>query len=99
MYCGDGARGWRILAAPMIIAEPEERFDRYQDTYKSHKYNEAQVRQESVDPFFKALGRDLENARGFAEAYKEVIHEDSIKVGYRGNGNRLSEAKALAEAL
>lgn len=65
----------------MVIAELVDRFDRYQDTYKSHQYNEAQVRQEFVDPFFKALGWDLDNARGFAEAYKVVIHEDTIKVG------------------
>jgi hypothetical protein len=70
------------LAAPMVIAELVERFNNYYDTYKSHKYNEAQVRQEFVDPFFKALGWDMENAQGFAEAYKEVIHEDSVKVGH-----------------
>jgi predicted type IV restriction endonuclease len=66
----------------MVIAELVERFDHYLDTYKSHQYNEAQVRQEFVDPFFKALGWDLDNAQGFAEAYKEVIHEDTIKVGH-----------------
>jgi hypothetical protein len=81
-YCDEGIVGGRILAAPIIIAELVERLDRYQDTYKSHQYNEAQVRQEFVDPFFKALGWDLDNAQGFAEAYKEVIHEDTIKVGH-----------------
>lgn len=35
-----------------------------------------------VDPFFKALRWDLDNAQGFAEAYKEIIHEDTIKVGH-----------------
>jgi hypothetical protein len=55
MYCCDeGVVGGRILAAPIIIAELVERFDRYQDTYKSHQYNEAQVRQDFVNPFFKA---------------------------------------------
>lgn len=82
MYYVDESAGGRLLAAPIIIAELVERFDRYQDTYKSHQYNEAQVRQEFVDPFFKALGWDLDNAQGFAEAYKEVIHEDTIKVGH-----------------
>lgn len=66
----------------MVIAELVDRFDRYQDTYKSHQYNEARVREEFVNPFIKALGWDLDNAQGFPEAYKEVIHEDTIKVGH-----------------
>src|SRR5436853_5510416 len=30
---------------------------------------------------FKALGWDMENISGYAEAYKDVIHEDAIKIG------------------
>ena len=30
---------------------------------------------------FKALGWDIDNEQGHAEAYKDVIHEDAIKVG------------------
>lgn len=30
---------------------------------------------------FKALGWDIDNEQGYAEAYKEVVHEDAIKVG------------------
>jgi predicted type IV restriction endonuclease len=52
----------------MVIAELIERFDRYQNTYKSHQYNQRQVRQEFVDLFFKALGWDLDNAQSSAEA-------------------------------
>ena len=40
-----------------------------------------QVRREFLDPFFKALGWDVDNGQGHAEAYKDVIHEDAIKVG------------------
>ena len=32
-------------------------------------------------PFFKLLGWDVNNEKGYAEAYKDVIHEDSIKKG------------------
>jgi len=39
------------------------------------------VRREFIDPFFKALGWDIDNERGYAAAYKEVIHEDAIKIG------------------
>ncbi len=51
------------------------------EAYKSGHYNETQVRREFVDPLFKALGWDIDNEQGFAEAYKDVIHEDAIKVG------------------
>ena len=30
---------------------------------------------------FKALGRDIDNEGGNAEACKDVIHEDAIKIG------------------
>lgn len=30
---------------------------------------------------FKALGWDIDNEQGHAEAYKDVVHEDAIKVG------------------
>jgi predicted type IV restriction endonuclease len=72
--------GRMSLSAPKEIAELVERFDRYQENYKSSQYNETQVRREFVDPFFKALGWDMDNIQGYAEAYKEVIHEDAIRV-------------------
>jgi hypothetical protein len=34
-----------------------------------------------LDPMFKALGWDIDNTAGHAEAYKDVIHEDSVKIG------------------
>lgn len=43
--------------------------------------NEAQMRQEFINPLFKALGWDVYNEQGYAEAYKDVIHEDAVKVG------------------
>ena len=36
---------------------------------------------EFLDPLFKVLGWDLDNEQGYAEAYKDVIHEDAIRVG------------------
>jgi len=44
-------------------------------------YKEAHVRQEFINPFFEALGWDMANLQGFAEAYKEVVHEDAVKMG------------------
>jgi hypothetical protein len=71
----------RQLAAPKEIIDLVERFENNKESYKSGHYNETQVRREFVDPFFKALGWDVDNEQGFAEAYKDVIHEDAIKVG------------------
>jgi hypothetical protein len=70
----------RQLAAPKEIVDLVERFESNLESYKSGHYNETQVRREFVDPFFKALGWDIDNEQGFAEAYKDVIHEDAIKI-------------------
>lgn len=69
------------MAAPKEIIDLVERFETNKESYKSGHYNETQVRREFVDPFFKALGWDVDNEQGFAEAYKDVIHEDAVKVG------------------
>lgn len=69
------------MPAPAEIRELVDRFERNLDTYRSGAYNETQLRREFLDPFFKALGWDVDNTQGYAEAFKEVIHEDAIKVG------------------
>jgi predicted type IV restriction endonuclease len=71
----------RPMTAPPIVHEMVERFDRNRQSYESAQYNEAQLRQEFLDPLFEALGWDMDNEQGHAEAYKDVIHEDAIKVG------------------
>ena len=58
-----------------------ERFARNLDAYKKGRYNETQLRREYIDPFFEALGWDIANKEGWAEQYKPVVHEDSLKVG------------------
>ena len=69
------------MPAPQIIHDLIERFERNLDAYKSGSYNETQVRREFIDLFFEALGWDVNNREGNAEAYKDVIHEDVVKVG------------------
>jgi len=58
-----------------------ERFARNLDAYRRADYKEAQVRAEFIDPLCEALGWDMRNVQGYAEQYKDVIHEDAIKVG------------------
>ncbi len=69
------------MSAPKEILDLVERFNRNREEYQSGKYNETQLRQEFLNPFFKALGWDVTNEKGYSEAYKEVIHEDAIKIG------------------
>ena len=69
------------MTVPKEISSLIERFDLNLEAYQSGQYNETQLRREFVDPFFKALGWDVDNEKGYAEAYKDVIHEDAIKVG------------------
>ncbi len=66
---------------PGALLDLVARFERNREAYKSPAYNETQVRREFIDPLFKALGWDIDNELGYAEAYKDVIHEDAIKVG------------------
>jgi hypothetical protein len=49
------------IAAPRIIIELVERFERNREAYLNGKYNETQLRREFIDPFFKALGWDIDN--------------------------------------
>jgi len=69
------------MPAPDEIIALVNRFQQHSESYRSPTYNETQLRREFVDPFFKALGWDIDNEQGYAEAYKDVIHEDSIKIG------------------
>jgi type I restriction-modification system DNA methylase subunit len=68
-------------AAFDIITELVQRFDEQKESYKKTDYNETLTRKDFIDPFFKALGWDIDNSQGYAEAYREVIHEDKIKIG------------------
>ena len=71
------------MNAPAGILQLVARFDLHRESYTSGQYNETQFRREFIDPFFKCLGWDVENKLGYAEAYKDVIHEDAIKIGGR----------------
>lgn len=63
------------------VKELIERFSEHVEEYKRNGYNEHQTRVDYINPFFQALGWDMDNRQGHAEAYREVLHEDKIKVG------------------
>ncbi len=62
------------------IKQLVDRFNEQLPYYKKSDYNETQTRREFIDPFFKALGWDIDNEQGLAEAYKDVIHEYKLKI-------------------
>lgn len=69
------------MSAPDKIKELTKRFQDGITDFKSGNYNEARLRIEFLNPFFKALGWDVDNEKGYAEGYKEVVHEDSLRMG------------------
>jgi len=98
-----------VVASEQVL-ELVERFRRNLDVYKRPEYKEARLRAEFVDPFFEALGWDVRNTAGLAEQYKDVIHEDALKVSgatqapdycFRVGGTRkfFVEAKKPSAAL
>ncbi len=68
-------------SAPKEVIALIEQFERNIESYKGQGYSEAQVRQQFINPFFEALGWDMQNKAGIALAYSDVIHEDAIKIG------------------
>ena len=67
-------------AAQSKILSLVERFNEQYASYRNANYNETLTRRDFIDPFFKALGWDMDNEQGYAEACREVIHEDKIKI-------------------
>jgi len=96
------------MQAPQAVSDLVERFDTHRDAYKAPEYNETQVRREFIDPMFVALGWDVHNTQGYAEQWKEVVHEDTIKIGaatrapdysFRLGGRRLFFLEAKKPAV
>jgi Eco57I restriction-modification methylase/TaqI-like C-terminal specificity domain len=68
------------MASPPSIIELVEHFARNADSYRE-SLNETELRVQFIDPFFEALGWDIHNRQHYAETYKDVIHEYSLKSG------------------
>jgi len=66
--------------ARKAVGDLLERYRTNRDRYRSDGYNEETCRAEFITPLFEALGWDVTNRRGAAEQYKDVIHEEGIKV-------------------
>lgn len=62
-----------------LVAQFEKNFKHYQ----SAAYDEASVRQEFLDPLFRALGWDVENKRGLIPQHREVEIESRTEIAGR----------------
>ncbi|MDD3753533.1 MAG: Eco57I restriction-modification methylase domain-containing protein [Methanobacterium sp.] len=69
-----------MSGAPAEIIELVDKFERNIEAYKNTSYKEEQLKQEFINPLFKALGWDVDNVSGAAPQYRDVIFEDSIKI-------------------
>lgn len=58
-----------------------ETFSRNLSLHKSAGYDEASLRREFLDPFFRALGWDIENRAGLIPALREVVAESRTDIG------------------
>ena len=68
------------MAVPQNLLDKIKQFEDNLQSYRAGNYNETQARHDFIDPFFKALGWDVNNEDGYAEAYRDVIHEDAIEI-------------------
>jgi hypothetical protein len=66
--------------APLEIRDLVEKFAEHRETYRRPGYNETQLRQDFLDPFFIALGWDIYNRDGIHENYRVVILEQALRV-------------------
>jgi len=51
------------------------------ENLKHSSYNETQLRREFLGKFIKLLGWDVDNDAGLYDFFREVIHEDKIRIG------------------
>lgn len=66
--------------AKAIVDKLVHRFAEHSEEYHLPEYNEQKTRQDFINPFFKALGWDIDNEKDASEAYREVIYEDKVVV-------------------
>lgn len=69
-----------MMPAPESVHKLVQHFKENEQSFASAAYNETQLRREFLDPFFQALGWDIENQLQYSPAYKDVIHEDSLAI-------------------
>lgn len=70
-----------MSTTPDVVGQLVDKFRTNADHYTSPAYNETLCRVDFINPMFEALGWDMANRAGYSDAYRDVIHEDAIKIG------------------
>ncbi len=63
--------------APDAVKRLVDRFDQDRKVFLSGDYKEEQLRLEFLNPFFTALGWDMDNKQGLSETDKKALPEGS----------------------
>lgn len=89
----------------MTIQKLVEKYHQNRSQYLRSIYNETEVRNEFLDPFFELLGWDIRNSAGKSTNEREVLLEESLKEGADSNSKKpdytfrlFSERKFFVEA-
>ena len=83
------------MPAPQAVLDLIERFERNREAYKSPSYNETQLRREFLDPFFEALGWDVNNRQGYPRL-REIYYKADAR--YNSGLFHFRHEKDVAEA-
>lgn len=78
---------------PEKLRELIAKFHINEEHYKSAEFLETQVRVEFINPLLRLLGWDVDNEAGYAQGYKDVIHELHI-----GNRRHIDYAFKVGES-
>lgn len=73
-----------MLKAPETVHELVKKFEEHKDVYLSSAHNEENLRVDFLNPFFEALGWDVRNELSLPQAYRDVVHEEFLRLGDLG---------------
>ncbi len=68
------------MSAPKQLLDLVARYAANRDDFRKPTFNETQARIELIDPLFTLLGWDMANSKGYSDEYREVIHEDRVRI-------------------
>ena len=69
------------IPVPETVTKLIEKYEFNKQAFHLGKFNETQLRVEYINPLFLGLDWDVYNNQGNSELYKEVLHEEPIKIG------------------
>ena len=72
------------MTAPQRVMQLVRKFGAQREIYTTGVVTAARVRMEFIDPLFRALGWDVDNAKGLSFAHREVVRDGTVLV----EGNR-----------